>query len=105
MDRVAVTDWTKDGSAGIVDGSANKSLPTERGARGAPAVRSAGVEPVLSGPTETFAEAPRAEAEVMLQQLWFELPVPDRQRFGHCFSCMVLKALGLRPCPSQEVKA
>lgn len=105
MDRVAVTDWTKDGSAGIVDGSASKSLPTDRGARRTPAVRSAGVEPVLSGTTETSTEAPPAEAEVMLQQLWFELPVPDRQRFGHCFSGMVLKALGLRPCASEEVRA
>ena len=105
MDRVAATDGTKDGSAGIVDGSASKSLPTDRQARGAPSVRSAGVEPVLSRPTETSAEAPRAEATVMLQQLWFELPIPDRQRFGHCFSCMVLKALGLRPVPSQEVRA
>ncbi|HKB38832.1 MAG TPA: hypothetical protein VKD72_20480 [Gemmataceae bacterium] len=40
----------------------------------------------------------------MLQQVWFQLPGPDRQRFGHCFSSMVLKALGLRPCPIQEVQ-
>jgi hypothetical protein len=32
---------------------------------------------------------------VTLHQLWFQLSVPDRQRFGHCFSAMVLKALGL----------
>jgi hypothetical protein len=105
MDRVAITDWTKDGSAGIVDGPANQSLPADRGATGTPAVRSAGIEPVLPGPTEKSAEAPLAETDVTLQHLWFELPVPDRQRFGHCFSCMVLKALGLRPCPSQEVRA
>jgi hypothetical protein len=42
---------------------------------------------------------------VTLHQLWFQLPVPERQRFGHCFSAMVLKALGLRPAPTQEVKA
>ena len=40
-----------------------------------------------------------------LQQIWFQLPVPERQRFGHCFSAMLLKALGLRPAPTQEVKA
>jgi len=33
----------------------------------------------------------------MLHQLWFQLPASERQRFGHCFSAMVLKALGLRP--------
>ena len=40
-----------------------------------------------------------------LQQLWFPLPVPERRRFGHCFSAMLLKALGLGPAPTQEVKA
>jgi hypothetical protein len=104
MDRVAITDRTKNGSARVVDGPANQSLPADRGTRGTPSVRSAGVEPVLSGSTEAFAETPRAEAEVILQHLWFELPVPDRQRFGHCFSGMVLKALGLRPCHSPEVR-
>ncbi len=105
MDRVAITDRTKNGSAGVVDGSAEQSLPADRGSRGTPSVRSAGVEPILPRSTDTFAETPRAEAEVMLQQLWFELPVPDRQRFGHCFSGMVLKALGLRACHRQEVHA
>jgi hypothetical protein len=109
MDRVAVTNGTKNGNAGIVDRLADKPVPTDSGTRRTPAIRTAGVEPVLSRttetPTETSAESPRTEAEVMLQQLWFELPVSDRQRFGHCFSCMVLKALGLRPCPNQEVKA
>jgi hypothetical protein len=33
------------------------------------------------------------------------LSVPDRQRFGHCFSFLVLKALGLRPCSAQEVES
>jgi len=41
---------------------------------------------------------------VTLQQLWFQLPVPERQRFGHCFSAMLLKALGLRSALTQEVK-
>ena len=40
-----------------------------------------------------------------LQQLWFQLLVTERQRFGHCFSAMLLKALGLHPAPTQEVKA
>jgi len=37
-----------------------------------------------------------------LHEIWFQLSLPDRQRFGHRFSGMVLKALGLRPCPTQE---
>jgi hypothetical protein len=105
MDRVAITDRTKNGSTRVLDGPSKQSIPADPGARGTPAVRSAGVEPVLPGTTETFADTPHAEAEVTLQQLWFELPVPDRQRFGHCFSGMVLKALGLRSCHSEEVRA
>jgi hypothetical protein len=42
---------------------------------------------------------------VTLHHLWFQLPIPDRQRFGHCFSAMVLKALGLRPASTPEVKS
>jgi hypothetical protein len=37
-----------------------------------------------------------------LHEIWFQLALPDRQRFGHRFSGMVLKALGLRPCATQE---
>jgi hypothetical protein len=37
-----------------------------------------------------------------LHDIWFQLSPTDRQRFGHRFSGMVLKALGLRPCLAQE---
>ena len=40
--------------------------------------------------------------DVGLHAIWFQLSLPDRQRFGHCFSLMVLKALGLRSVPGQE---
>jgi hypothetical protein len=39
-----------------------------------------------------------------LHDIWFQLSLPDRQRFGHRFSGMVLKALGLRPCATQEAE-
>src|SRR5262245_23225947 len=105
MDRVAATDGTAAGNTRSVDRSAPASLPTDRGASGASSLGPARPEPVLSGPTEALTAAPHADAEVILQRLWFDLPVPDRQRFGHCFSCMVLKALGLRPSLRQEVQA
>ena len=44
------------------------------------------------------------EAEVVPPELWSQLSLPERQRFGHRFSFMVLKALGLRQCPSQETE-
>jgi hypothetical protein len=37
-----------------------------------------------------------------LHAIWFQLSLPDRRRFGHRFSGMVLKALGLRTCPDEE---
>lgn len=105
MDRVATTDRTEDGRARSVDRFADASLQPNRGAKGASALGGAGPEPVLLGIAETPNEAPLAEAAVRLQQLWFAIPLSDRQRFGHCFSSMVLKALGLRPCSPQEVEA
>ena len=47
-------------------------------------------------------EGPPAGPDVALHEIWFQLSLPDRQRFGHRFSGMVLKALGLRPCPTEE---
>ena len=44
------------------------------------------------------------ERDLALHAIWFQLSLPDRQRFGHRFSGMVLKALGLRPCPTQEAE-
>ena len=44
-------------------------------------------------------QGPAAGPDVGLQSIWFQLSLPDRQRFGHRFSGMVLKALGLRSCP------
>jgi hypothetical protein len=38
-------------------------------------------------------EGPCWGQQVTLQQVWFQLSPTERQRFGHCFSRMVLKAL------------
>lgn len=96
--------------AGVVDRPAGGGLGPGQGPGGTPPLGPARAGPVLPAPLPAPQEAPPAEAlapgpEVTLQQLWFQLPVPERQRFGHCFSAMVLKALGLRPAPTQEVKA
>jgi hypothetical protein len=52
-------------------------------------------------PTADLEES-LTERELALHAIWFQLSLPDRQRFGHRFSGMVLKALGLRPCPDEE---
>jgi hypothetical protein len=48
------------------------------------------LEEALTGPEEA------------LHEIWFRLSLSDRQRFGHRFSGMVLKALGLRSCSARE---
>ena len=110
MGRAAFALGTPDGGAGVVDGSASGLLCPENRSSGPASLGPPRTGPVLPGPAtgsqEGFPiEEPRPEPDVMLHQIWMQLSVPDRQRFGHCFSFMVLKALGLRPCPSQEVEA
>lgn len=43
--------------------------------------------------------------QVAPPQLWSQLPVTEQQRFGQCFSRLLLQTLGLRACPTQEVEA
>ena len=106
MGRTPVTIGTPDGGPRVVDRSAGRSIPLCTEASGDSPFCSPGTESVLSGaPAMPRLEASISEAEVDLQQIWFQLSVPDRQRFGHCFSAMVLKALGLPSCPKQEENA
>ena len=108
MGRAATARGTTGRGARVVDQSAGRVLSPDQGPGGAPPRGSPRTRPVL--PTPATAAQPThpgqepLAGEVMLQQVWFQLPGPDRQRFGHCFSSMVLKALGLRPCPIQEVQ-
>ncbi len=44
------------------------------------------------------------EAEVVLPELWCQLELTERQRFGHCFSSLVLKALGHCAGSAREVE-
>src|SRR3954453_18631253 len=108
MGRAAAPQRAPCSRAGVVDRSAGGVLCPDQGSGGTPALGPPGAGPLLPGPRAAPQETPAPEApasgqELTLHQLWFQLPVPDRQRFGHCFSAMVLKALGLRP--TQEVKS
>jgi hypothetical protein len=108
MGRVTFALGTPDGSAGVVDGLFGGLLCTVDWSSGDSTLGSPGAGPILPGPAHYTRETspdenPQAEQE--LNHIWLELSAPDRQRFGHCFSFMVLKALGLRPCHTQEVQA
>jgi hypothetical protein len=108
MGRPAASRRTTHRSAGVVDRSAGGGLRPDQGPSGTPPLGPPRVGPVLptspaAPPEAAPPEGPAAGQDLTLHQLWFQLPVPERQRFGHCFSAMLLKALGLRPAPTQEV--
>src|SRR6516162_3843421 len=110
MGRPAASRRATHRRAGVVDRSARGVLGPDQGPPGTPALGPARAGPLLPAPAPAPPEAPPPQEpapgqEVTLHQLWFQLPVPEQQRFGHCFSAMLLKALGLRPAPTQEVKA
>ena len=101
MGRTAVIDGATDRDAGIVDRSAEECVSFEPGTGGAAAVGDPGNESVCARPAqqavcEGEVQASDQEAEVNPAHLWFQLSGPERQRFGQCFSRMVLKALGRR---------
>jgi hypothetical protein len=110
MGRATVTLRAEDSGTRVVDRSANGGRDSAADGLGIAAGRSPGVDALLPGPTTGSSaglagEGPHPEPEVILPEVWWQLPVPERQRFGHRFSFMVLKALGLRPCPTAEVES
>ena len=51
----------------------------------------------------TVAKTENAESQVIPAELWLELSLTERARFGQCFSGLVLKASGLRSMRNKEV--
>jgi hypothetical protein len=111
MGRASTTIGTSDGRPSILDRSGDGAIPFGQRPIGDPALGPDGAGPALSRAAGApHNKPPRLEEalagqEVVLNDLWFQLSLPDRQCFGHRFSGMVLRALGLRPCPAQEVEA
>ena len=106
MGRAATALGTAGRCPGILDRS-GRAILQERGSTSDPPRGAPRTGPVLpraaQGPWQTPpAEGPPAGRDVDLHEIWFRLSLPDRQRFGHRFSGMVLKALGLRSCPTGE---
>ena len=106
MGRGAATIGTQDASARILDGPACGIFFEEEEGASAPD----GVDPpraVLSGAPSiqqgTVGETENAESQVIPAELWLNLSLTERARFGQCFSCLVLKASGLRSMRNKEV--
>jgi hypothetical protein len=101
MGRIAVIDGATDRDASIVDRSVKERISFGPQAGGTASVGDSGNESVSAGlakqaVTEGEVQAPDQECEVNPAYLWLQLSGPERQRFGHCFSLMVLRALGRR---------
>ncbi len=108
MDRVAISVRTPDGDSGFLDRPVDRRFTTSNG----PGDSSTGPDrtqstlPEPEAPPNEFQEATKSQdsftKDITQQQIWFQLSESERQRFGQCFSLMVLKALGLRTEKIQE---
>lgn len=106
MGRAATALGTTDRRPRVLDRS-GRTILSRRGPTSDPPLEAPGTGPVLSRAGEGPRPAPPREGspagpDVGLHAIWFQLSLTDRQRFGHRFSGMVLKALGLRSCPAGE---
>jgi hypothetical protein len=106
MGRVAVTVGTPDSSASVLDRCTDKVLLQGSQTSGTSSLWPAGAGSLLSKPADQMqarytAEKSASEQDVTVRQVWYQLAGPERQRFGQCFSVMVLKALGLRSCEKE----
>jgi hypothetical protein len=110
MDRGAFTVGAKNSHSSVLDRFAKRELGCAEDRTGDSSFGTIRTEAVLprsaAGTSEDRREEEASkEQEIVLHEIWSQLSLLERQRFGHCFSFMVLKALGLRPCRAQEVQS
>ncbi len=107
MGRGTAISGAQDASPRIVDRFAPRGFFQEEEPKTTPSDGVDRIGAVLSDASKTdeapAGEAGNAKAQVIPPELWFALSVTERARFGQCFSFLVLKALGLRSCSTQEV--
>ena len=109
MGRSAIALGTKDGDPCVMDRLASGFFAPDEEPTGDSSLSPSRTSSVLQhdspcDESHSRESAGIAEADVVPPELWSQLSLPERQRFGHRFSFMVLKALGLRRCPSQETE-
>jgi hypothetical protein len=107
MGRGTAISGTQDTGPRIVDRFASRSFFQEEEPKTTTSDGAGRNGAVLSDASKTdeapAVDAGDAKAQVIPPELWLALSVTERARFGQCFSLLVLKALGLRSCPTQEV--
>ena len=106
MGRGAVVIGAQDASSRILDRPARRVFFKEEEG----SIASDGIDPprtaLSDAPTVqqgSVGETENAESQVIPAELWINLSLTERARFGQCFSFLVLKALGLRSCDNKEV--
>jgi hypothetical protein len=110
MGRTPVTVRKTEFDACFLDRSAEECFPLDPGPSGTASFGTATDESVSPGIAQSATAVANMQASVQEpavapQHLWFQLAGSERQRFGQCFSLMVLKALGLRQVPFTEEQA
>jgi hypothetical protein len=98
MGRTSTSLGASHGRPGFVDRSAPRVLSAAGGPPGDPALGPARTRPLLpertTAPSAGPSEATSVPTSLELHDIWYRLSVPERCRFGRCFSGMVLKILG-----------
>ena len=108
MGRAATALGAPESNSGILDGSVTGThlVNTESGRSpsfGVDRVSQTLSQPEASEPTSQ-QHSHEAEQEVAQRQLWFQLSLEERARFGSCFSRMLLKCLSDAEQAEQEVR-
>ena len=105
MGRASVTLGAPDSSSGIMDGFV---VGTHQVGEGSGRSASAGTarigKPLSQHEAVACGEQKEGQEEVTPGQLWFDLPLDERTRFGNCFSRMLLKCLDDIEQEEQEVQ-
>ena len=107
MDRASVTFGTPDSRAGSMDGFALGTHEVGEGSGQSPSPDADQIGKALSRREAVLApqgEQKEDQERVTPGQLWFDLPLDQRTRFGDCFSRMLLKCLDGIEKAEQEVQ-
>jgi hypothetical protein len=110
MGRAAIALGPQDCRSCVLDRSDDGLLFPESGGGGVAPVgidRAGPVLPDTSMPTEAWSckDETSTDPEIVQLQLWHHLALAERQRFGLCFSSLLLKAMESGTRPDGEVQS
>jgi hypothetical protein len=109
MGRTATSLGASHGRPCFLDRSAPRVLFAASAHPGGAPLGSTRTCPLLPEPTTAPSASPSEatpslQTSLELQEIWYKLSLPERCRFGRCFSGLVLKILGQQAARLREVK-